>query len=29
MVAANWHGTGVGALLGLSLAILPAVGLFL
>ena len=28
MVAANWHGTGVGALLGLSLAILPAVLLF-
>jgi hypothetical protein len=28
MVAANWHGAGVGALLGLSLTILPAVLLF-
>jgi hypothetical protein len=28
MVAAGWHGPGVGALLGLSLAILPTVLLF-
>ena len=28
MVAANWHGAGVGALLGLSLTILPFVLLF-
>jgi Protein of unknown function (DUF1761) len=28
MIAANWHGPGVGALLGLSLTILPIVLLF-